>query len=72
MRLAEPISRHQVLPGNVPTSSISYSREAADNWPAPGPGTAPTSTTLSTFTGDPNGVSGNYTSPMMPVVMWEV
>lgn len=26
-----------------------------DNWPAPGPLTAPTSTTLSTFTGDPNG-----------------
>jgi subtilisin-like proprotein convertase family protein len=28
---------------------------AGDNYPAPGPLTAPTSTTLSTFTGDPNG-----------------
>ncbi|MCX8019237.1 MAG: proprotein convertase P-domain-containing protein [Chitinophagaceae bacterium] len=26
-----------------------------DNWPAPGPGTSPSSTTLSTFTGNPNG-----------------
>jgi len=26
-----------------------------DDWPAPGPGTAPTSTTLSTFSGNPNG-----------------
>ncbi|MDZ4796512.1 MAG: hypothetical protein SGI83_19765, partial [Bacteroidota bacterium] len=28
---------------------------AGDNWPAPGPLTAPTSTTLSTFSGNPNG-----------------
>ncbi|MFN8289308.1 MAG: DVUA0089 family protein [Chitinophagaceae bacterium] len=28
---------------------------AGDNWPAPGPGTSPSSTTLSTFTGNMNG-----------------
>lgn len=28
---------------------------AGDNWPAPGPGSSPTSTTLATFTGNPNG-----------------
>lgn len=34
--------------------------DAADNWPAPGPGTAPTATTLSTFTGNMNGTWSLY------------
>lgn len=33
---------------------------AGDNWPAPGPGTTPSSTTLSTFTGNMNGTWNLY------------